>query len=73
MVGTRTGLPSGGTVENKFRAVMVLKAMLIKVTMGSKEVSMLDQGFAMVATVVTLIAGDSDTFDGMSMDVEGSV
>jgi hypothetical protein len=45
MVGTRTGLPSGGMVENKFSAVMVFKAMLNKVTMDSKEVSTLDQGF----------------------------
>jgi hypothetical protein len=58
-------------VENKFRAIMVFKAMLIKMTIGSKEVSTLDQGLTMVVTVETLIAGDSDIFVGTSLDVEG--
>jgi hypothetical protein len=58
-------------VDNKCRAITGFKAMLVKGTMGSKEVSTLDQGLTMVVTVETLIAGDSDIFVGTSLDVEG--
>jgi hypothetical protein len=71
MVGTSMDLHSGETVDNKCRAITGFKAMLVKGTMGSKEVSTLDQGLTMVVTVETLIAGDSDIFVGTSLDVEG--
>jgi hypothetical protein len=71
MVGTSMDLHSGETMDNKCRAITGFKAMLVKGTMGSKEVSTLDQGLTMVVTVETLIAGDSDIFVGTSLDVEG--
>jgi hypothetical protein len=71
MVGTSMDLHSGETVDNKCRAITGFKAMLVKGTMGSREVSTLDQGLTMVVTVETLIAGDSDIFVGTSLDVEG--
>jgi hypothetical protein len=47
MVGTSMDLHSGETMDNKCRAITGFKAKLIMGTMGSREVSTLDQGLTM--------------------------